>query len=104
MPARSASRYLAPVALVATIAGTYLIAHKSLDSKHAATSRVTLPTSSTATVKGTRRVARIYVVRPGDNLSTISHKTHVPIADLEALNPNIDPNLLRTGQRLRLRR
>jgi LysM repeat protein len=43
-------------------------------------------------------------VRPGDTPSTIAERTGVPLEDLEALNPDIDPQQLTPGQRLRLRR
>jgi len=44
-----------------------------------------------------------YVVKPGDSLSTIAARTGVAVGQLEALNPNVDPNVLHAGQRLRLR-
>ena len=49
------------------------------------------------------RTARIYVVKPGDTLSTIAAKTGVGVAELQRLNPDIDPQVMRSGQRVRLR-
>lgn len=46
---------------------------------------------------------RVYVVRSGDTLVTISARTGVPIEELLSLNPSIDPQGLVTGQRLKLR-
>ncbi|TMK40957.1 MAG: LysM peptidoglycan-binding domain-containing protein [Actinobacteria bacterium] len=43
------------------------------------------------------------VVRSGDTLSAIAQRSHLPLARLKHLNPKIDPNTLRVGQRLRLR-
>jgi LysM repeat protein len=43
-------------------------------------------------------------VQAGDSLSSISAKTGISVADLESLNPGIDPNALQTGQRLILHR
>jgi LysM repeat protein len=40
----------------------------------------------------------------GDTPSTIAEKTGVPLDQLEELNPDIDPQQLSPGQRLRLRR
>jgi hypothetical protein len=47
--------------------------------------------------------ARIYVVKPGDSLSVISEKTGVGVETLQRLNPEIDPQVLRSGERVRLR-
>jgi LysM domain len=47
---------------------------------------------------------RFYRVRRGQTLSSIAQRTGVPIERLRDLNPQLDPNLLRPGQRLKLRR
>lgn len=47
---------------------------------------------------------RFYRIRPGDILSSISEEFGVPVARLQELNPDIDPQSLVTGQRIRLRR
>jgi len=51
-----------------------------------------------------KRVAakRFYRVRAGDTLAAIAVRTHTPIADLERLNPTVQPTALFIGQRLRL--
>jgi LysM repeat protein len=46
---------------------------------------------------------RFYTVKRGDNLGTIAEKTGVSIDELEALNPDVDPQALIAGQRLKLR-
>jgi hypothetical protein len=46
---------------------------------------------------------RVYVVKSGDTLATIASKTKVPIDQIVALNPQIDPRALVTGQRIKLR-
>jgi LysM repeat protein len=46
---------------------------------------------------------RYYRVRAGDTLAAIAVRTHTPIADLERLNPAVQPTALFIGQRLRLR-
>ncbi len=101
MVAKHPGRYLAPVAIIAVAVAVVLIVRARLDTHHpAATPRThQLPAS-----RDVARRKRFYVVKSGDSLSTISVKTHVPIATLKALNPSVDPNALRTGQRLRLRR
>jgi LysM repeat protein len=51
-----------------------------------------------------RTTKRFYTVKDGDNLGTISEKTGVPVEQLQALNPNVDPQALIAGQRLKLGR
>lgn len=46
---------------------------------------------------------RVYVVRSGDNLSSIAESTGVPITKIEELNPDVDPRALVTGQKIKLR-
>ena len=53
--------------------------------------------------KRTRR-ARTYVVKPGDTPSGIAEKTGVSLDLLLELNPNLDPQTLSPGQRIKLRR
>jgi murein DD-endopeptidase MepM/ murein hydrolase activator NlpD len=42
----------------------------------------------------------VYIVQSGDTLSFIASRFNVSLADLEAANPNIDPNNLAPGQQL----
>ena len=105
MVRRNRARYLAPIALIAAITGTYLIVHGALKPKSstAQSQTVTTPRAPRRRTKFAR--ARFYTVQPSDTLISISSKTGVPVATLEALNRAItDPNSLQTGQRLRLRR
>jgi hypothetical protein len=93
-------RYLAPIALAATIAGTVVVVQSSLSGNHASAAHA----GHSGGRRGKHATARFYLVQTGDNLTTIATKTGVSILTLEALNPTIDPNSLQTGQRLRLRR
>jgi LysM repeat protein len=99
--ARKPARYLAPVALVVTIVGAYLIVQHNTTSHRSPT--VARPTRSTA-AKGKYAGQKVYTVQPGDILSKIAQKTGIPVTALEALNPNIPPNTLQVGQKVRLRR
>ena len=103
MVARNLGRYLAPIALVATITVTYFVVHGSLNSKRSTTSaqQHVVHTTRTAHTR-TTKPRTVYVVKSGDSLSAISAKTGIPVATLEALNPSVDPNALQTGQRLTL--
>jgi LysM repeat protein len=95
---------LAPLALVATIAGTYLIVHAGLKKHSSATSSQSAAAARAGRAHRKFARAKFYIVQPGDSLTSIAVKTGIPVTTLEALNSNIDPNSLQTAQRLRLRR
>jgi hypothetical protein len=44
-----------------------------------------------------------YVVEYGDTLTSIAHKTGVSVARIRRLNPGIDPQILISGEKLKLR-
>jgi len=48
-------------------------------------------------------VPKVYVVETEDTLTSIAHKTGVPIATIERLNPQADPLSLISGEELKLR-
>ena len=47
--------------------------------------------------------AAFYVVQSGDTLTGIAAKTGVSVTEIQELNPGIDPQILVSGQRLKLR-
>lgn len=52
---------------------------------------------------GKGKAPKSYVVQSGDTLTSIAHKTGVSVASIEALNPGIDPQILVSGEKLKLR-
>jgi LysM repeat protein len=44
-----------------------------------------------------------YEIQSGDTLVSIAHETGVPVKEIEALNPEIDPQILIAGETLKLR-
>jgi len=52
---------------------------------------------------GPKTTAKTYVVKSGDTLVSISHRTGVPVGHILALNPDVDPQILIAGQTLQLR-
>jgi len=100
------ARWLAPIALAATVVAIYVLVHDTLSKPKR---HVTAPphlTLTTHTAAGHSHQARphprIYIVKSGDTLSGIAAHFHTPLATLEALNPSVNPGALQTGQRLRL--
>ena len=55
------------------------------------------------TAKKQRTKAATYVVKSGDTLTAIAHRTGVPVVEILALNPEVDPQILIAGQTLKLR-
>jgi LysM repeat protein len=47
--------------------------------------------------------AKTYVVQSGDTLTSIAHRTGVPVQEILALNPEVDPQILIAGETLKLR-
>jgi LysM repeat protein len=54
--------------------------------------------------KKTRTKAKTYTVQSGDTLTSIAHKTGIPVAELQALNPEVDPQILIAGETLKLQK
>lgn len=44
-----------------------------------------------------------YVVQNGDTLTSIAHKTGVSVIRIQTLNPSVDPQILISGEKLKLR-
>jgi LysM repeat protein len=59
-------------------------------------------TTTTPNQQG-RRLRRNYVVKPGDSYGSIADRFGVSVARLEELNPEVDPQALVVGQRIKLR-
>jgi LysM repeat protein len=108
MAPRSPARYLAPLALVAFgIALFMVVTSSSTDPETEAPNRATesRPADSPNGEEGEpqRKGPRRYRVKPGDTPSSIAEKTGVPLEDILRLNPDLDPQTLSPGQRIRLR-
>ncbi len=102
MVARNRTRYLAPLALVATIVGGYVIVQGTLSPQRAHPRTHAVGRHAGAQRKSPQ--AKFYVVRSGDSLTGIASRIGVPLARLMQLNPKLDPNSLQTAQRLRVSR
>jgi hypothetical protein len=50
-----------------------------------------------------RDVPATYVVKSGDTLISIAHENGVSVARIEVLNPEVDPQILIAGEKLKLR-
>jgi LysM repeat protein len=98
----AAARILAALALIVAVVVVGAIAASALNGsdsngdhhhKHQAQKEKKQP----------RTKAKTYTVETGDTLTAIAHKTGVPVAELLALNPEVDPQILIAGQTLQLK-
>jgi LysM repeat protein len=48
-------------------------------------------------------IPKTYEVQSGDTLTSIAHETGVPVAVIVKLNPGVDPQILVSGEKLKLR-
>jgi LysM repeat protein len=108
MARRSPARYLAPLAVVAVAVAFYgVLKHNLSDSSGksppAAQRNGTKTQQASARKSTQKRKRKTYVVKPGDTPSAIAEKTGVPLAEIERLNPDLDPQLLAPGTKIKLR-
>ncbi len=104
MPSTStASRWIAPVALILAALVTGLIVLGSGGSGSGSGSGSGAAPAPVTTVEAKTTGARFYTVRSGDTLTAISLDTGVPLVTLQQLNPELDSQALQPGDRLRLR-
>jgi LysM repeat protein len=97
------ARFLALAALAGAIVAIVVVAsstdlHSSSDHKGGHTQ------AQTQKQKKPRTKAKKYVVQSGDTLTSIAQKTGIPVAELQALNPEIDPQILVEGETLKLQK
>ena len=113
---RSPLRFLAPVALIAFGLALLVIVSSSnsgdSDNTPSASEREKDRDLGSSTKKKKRKSkssangslpTRSYTVQRGDTLGSISEKTGIPVDKLQELNPQIDPQQLTTGQKIKLR-
>jgi LysM repeat protein len=125
MSSGSQARWLAPLALLAALLAVALIVTSSTgedtDDPPAAQQTEQTGTSTgeeraqddgaeqeedttgtTATTPATER--ETYTVQTGDTFGSIAEETGVSVAELQELNPTVDPQSLTVGQEIRLSR
>ena len=109
MARRSPVRFLAPLAVVAVAIALYSVLSHGLSDDGSgksppAAQRSGTKTQQTSERKSTqKRKRKTYVVKPGDTPSAIAEKTGVPLAEIQRLNPDLDPQLLAPGTKIKLR-
>jgi hypothetical protein len=114
---RSPLRFLAPVALVCFGLALLLIVSSSNGGDGGSEPTASERAKERDLGKAERRERRArrdaqtpgglptktYTVKSGDTLGSISEKTGIPIQKLQELNPELDPQQLVSGQKIKLR-
>jgi LysM repeat protein len=99
------ARFLALVALVAAIVAIVVVANSTnLNSDSGSGNKGNQAQNHKKQQKKPRTKAKKYVVQSGDTLTSISQKTGVPVAEIQALNPEVDPQILIAGESLKLQK
>jgi LysM repeat protein len=100
------ARVLALVALAAAVVAVIVVASNTdlnSDSGGKASTQKT-QAHKEKKQKKPRTKAKTYEVQSGDTLISIAHQTGVPVAELQALNPEVDPQILVAGEILKLQK
>ena len=96
---QSSLRFLAPGALITFAILVLIVIVISLGGSNSdSTSQIDKQQTTTKVAK-----RRFYTIKDGDSLGVISEKTGKSVEELQALNPDLDPQALIAGQRIKLR-
>jgi LysM repeat protein len=96
------ARILAVLALIAAVLVVVVVVSSALDGSDSGSKHHKKHQAQKEQTKH-RTKAKTYTVETGDTLTAIAHKTGVPVAEILALNPEVDPQILIAGQTLKLR-
>jgi LysM repeat protein len=103
MAGRSPARFLAPLALLAVAFALFsILGDGAGGGEEPATTQQPRATTTATPKQQAKRKRKVYVVKPGDTPSGIAEKTGVSLEQLEEANPDLDPQLLAPGQRIRI--
>jgi LysM repeat protein len=104
----SPARLLAPIALLgcAVALGAVVLSSPAVNGDDGGAQQTNeRPTTETRAgrERERRQTPRNYTVKTGDTLGAIAEQTGVSVERLQALNPDLDPQALVAGQKIKLR-
>ena len=111
MAGRSPARFIAPLALVAFALALFVVVSSTIggDSGETGTKGSAAPAQPSNTAgtkqqpKKKKKTPKTYVVKSGDTPSGIAVKVGVPLDELLQLNPDLDPQAMTPGMKLKVR-
>jgi len=98
----AAARIAAALALVGAVLVVVLVASSAMNASNSSDKHHHKHQAQQEATKH-RTAAKTYTVKTGDTLTAIAHKTGVPLAEILALNPEVDPQILTAGETLKLK-
>jgi LysM repeat protein len=99
---REPARLAAPLALLAALIAVVVVIQASGPSSSSRSPAVARTAVHHPAPRHKAPPPSNYVVQQGDTLSDIAAKMHVSLETIQRLNPNLDPQALQAGQRLKL--
>jgi LysM repeat protein len=97
----AAARIAAVLALIGAVVVIVLVLSTAMNNSSSSSRHH--PKQHPQKQKHHRTKAKTYTVETGDTLTAIAHKTGVSVAEILALNPEVDPQILIAGQTLKLK-
>jgi LysM repeat protein len=100
------ARVFATIALVGGVIVLILVVSASLGGSDSGGSKGHARAGKVARKGGGGQAVKVpssYVVQNGDTLTSIAHKTGVSVVRIQTLNPKVDPQILISGEKLKLR-
>jgi LysM repeat protein len=96
-------RYGAPIVFLLAVTIAVLLVRSGLQTDSTAVTGTTATKTTTSPRPVPVRKRRFYKLRAGQTLSDVALRYHTTVDELLVLNPRVDPNALRVGQRIRVR-
>jgi LysM repeat protein len=98
----AAARIVAVLALIAAVIMIVVVVSTATNSSNSSSHHKKQHQAQKEETKH-RTKAKTYTVQPGDTLTAIAHETGVPLSEIMALNPGVDPQILTSGEVLKLK-
>ena len=102
-------RFAAPAAFLAAVTIGVVLVHSAISdgggtttSAGVVTARTTTRPSTTAATTTSAAAKRFYTIASGDTLNSIAARFNTTLEQLYVLNPGVDANSLRVGQKIRV--
>jgi len=107
MAGRSPARFLAPLALVAFALALFIVVSNTTrdgrDETGAQGSSAPAAVTPSPKAKKKHKRRKTYTIKAGDTPSGIAVKVNVPLDQILELNPDLDPQTLTPGTKIKLR-
>jgi LysM repeat protein len=97
------ARILAALALIGVVVAVVVVVSNGLKDDSSSSKKNASHHAKQHKAKPQRTIPKTYEVQSGDTLISIAHKFGLTVAELQALNPEVDAQILTVGEVLTLR-